>query len=76
MVRAALAEQPVRERLVRCTLHKFLQDGLVVAALLLSDLLALGVEQHAVNERACRAAPREGDLVQGALLRFVSASRG
>ena len=55
MVRAALAEQPVREGLVRCTLHKFLQDGLVVAALLLSDLLALGVEQHAVNERACRA---------------------
>ena len=55
MVGAALAEQAVGKRLVRRALHEFLQNGLVVAALFLGDLLALGVEQYAVDERAGRA---------------------
>ena len=55
VVGAALAELTVGERLIRRALHEFLQKGLVVAALLLGDLLALGVEQHAVDERARRA---------------------
>ena len=52
MVGAGLLRHAVDERAVRLTLHKLLQNRFVVAAALLHDLLALTVEQHAMDQLA------------------------
>ena len=52
VVRARLLRHAVDERAVRLALHQLLQHGLIIAAALLHDLLALTVEQHAVDQAA------------------------
>ena len=49
MVGTALAGQAVGKLLARRALHQLLQKRLVVAPLLLRSVLALGIEQHAVD---------------------------
>ena len=57
VVGAGLFRHAVDERAVRLTLHQLLQHGLIIAAALLHDLLALTVEQHAVDQAACGGKP-------------------
>ena len=52
VVGAGLLRHAVDERAVRLALHQLLQHGLIIAAALLHDLLALTVEQHAVDQAA------------------------